>query len=850
MAVIVSNGDTDLHTTNGFYRAESYNMSFFNPTILSLNSTRTIAVTFANAGNCKGLILSIALSADTTRDVTVTLKESGTTRATKTLTASAIYNGTNPYGYWVTPFEFATPYAVDTVASKWTFEISQGTGTGTNYITTSNGSAPSYIAWCDNAVSFTNGDVLVCKDQVIVTSSATTGAVLGTGDATNGTSILICKSSTPPTKTNNVSNLFVQNTTTATLTVGGYIVFGSHSGFQVGTSTTPISASNPFKLLFGTPPVGSRVGFNGAFAYGAPRGTFLFYGEVPAIRDYTFTADAPVGQSYFDVADTTGINTGDVFWLGGQDHYSNAEIRYYTVTGTTATRVSISPNITYQKRLSGFKAYKVNGYGIDFSWNGATNPWFGMGIASNLYMKGVRLWVSDTANNSGQTFFVTGGSVAQSNEDAGYRSKIEFYQCVRGAGQTALIGGYTPMDGIKVSECYGFGSTMMISGTAEYDYWTVKGILEESNNYSSIGNGQRAASNTGYPTWKIENNLFDTVSQGSVRGKNVIYRNNYIKGGSSGGWQILVGDCLNVADWSNNTWHSAPSSVQLYNIAMNITMKNEKRLYGMGLVDYRHIIPVSGSIQSKVIVQDPDFNCVVETYTYGGANRTQIFDGSRVAVTGNNASNESFSYMPYGNITKTGTGLADTTVRTAGGFAMRFEPVDPLLKMHWEQNIPTGNIQNKTMTVSLWVKINNSAYWAGTHSMPTLTIDYDNGTLATATALTNTSWQQLAVTFTPATTYGQIEMKVTGATDATGTDRYFYVDDVNIAYPAGVAIDLGNLDLWAEGLPVAPAIATMPSLGGVWDEPLTAHTIAGSAGVVVGEILSNTDATQAKVDGL
>ena len=70
---------------------------------------------------------------------------------------------------------------------------------------------------------------------------------------------------------------------------------------------------------------------------------------------------------------------------------------------------------------------------------------------------------------------------------------------------------------------------------------------------------------------------------------------------------------------------------------------------------------------------------------------------------------------------------------------------------------------------------------------------------------------------------------------ATGTNRYFYVDDVNVAYPAGVAIDLGNLDLWAEGLPVAPAIATMPSLGGVWDEPLSAHTIAGSFGALAGE---------------
>jgi hypothetical protein len=170
--------------------------------------------------------------------------------------------------------------------------------------------------------------------------------------------------------------------------------------------------------------------------------------------------------------------------------------------------------------------------------------------------------------------------------------------------------------------------------------------------------------------------------------------------------------------------------------------------------------------------------------------------------------------------------------------------------MHWEQNVPTGNIQNKTMTVSLWVKLNNSAYWAGTHSMPTLTINYDNGTLATAVAQQNTNWQQLACTFTPTTGYGQIEMKITGATDATGTNRYFYVDDVNIAYPAGVAIDLGSLDMWAEGLPVAPAIATMPSIQGVWDEPLSAHTVPGSAGKILKDTEANTDVTQAKVDTL
>jgi hypothetical protein len=157
--------------------------------------------------------------------------------------------------------------------------------------------------------------------------------------------------------------------------------------------------------------------------------------------------------------------------------------------------------------------------------------------------------------------------------------------------------------------------------------------------------------------------------------------------------------------------------------------------------------------------------------------------------------------MTYGEIQRTHSTLPDTTVRTAGGSAMRFTPTSSTDSMYWEQIIPTGNIQTKTMTITCWVYINNAAYYAGTHTKPTLTVTYDQTSTVTAVATgTAGSWQQLACTFTPTTGYGQIEMKVTGATDATGTDRYFYVDDVNVAYPAGVAIDLGNLDLWADGI--------------------------------------------------
>ena len=228
-----------------------------------------------------------------------------------------------------------------------------------------------------------------------------------------------------------------------------------------------------------------------------------------------------------------------------------------------------------------------------------------------------------------------------------------------------------------------------------------------------------------------------------------------------------------------------------------------------------------------------------------------MIEGAQLAITNEGGTtNKDRSIFRNGTIYRTGTGLADTTVRTAGGYALKFDSRNGSDLMTGKQTIPTGGIQNKTMFVSVWVKISNSAYWAGTHTNPTLTITYDQATTTSTVATNTTDWQLLSCVFTPTTNYGQIEMKLTCASDATSPNNVFYVDDVNVSYPAGIAINLGGLDLWANGLPVAPAIATVPSLAGVWDEPLTAHTIAGSAGVVVGEILSNTDATQAKVDTL
>ena len=81
MAVILSdsrnvNYDGKLSTANSFYRVEAHNLAHASTTAVALSTLRTLAVTFANAGNCQGIILCLSnTSAVIDRDLTVRLQE-------------------------------------------------------------------------------------------------------------------------------------------------------------------------------------------------------------------------------------------------------------------------------------------------------------------------------------------------------------------------------------------------------------------------------------------------------------------------------------------------------------------------------------------------------------------------------------------------------------------------------------------------------------------------------------------------------------------------------------------------------------------------------------------------------
>lgn len=218
-----------------------------------------------------------------------------------------------------------------------------------------------------------------------------------------------------------------------------------------------------------------------------------------------------------------------------------------------------------------------------------------------------------------------------------------------------------------------------------------------------------------------------------------------------------------------------------------------------------------------------------------------------VNIAGNLA--DSQGYYPEGNIYSTGAGLTDTTVRTVGGYPMRFRSEYGDVNLEFKQDIPTGNILGKTMSVGVWVHIAGSAFWAGNYIMPRLTVIYDNGTEAYAEAAQVAgSWQLLQVPFTPATAYGLLNITFSCASDTTGGDEYVYVTDWSVLYPAGAQLDLGKQSVWARGLPVVPTIATNLSAADVWATPTTTLTGSGTVGKLVVDTKDKVDVVEIKAD--
>ncbi len=847
MAILISNGSNNISTANAFFRVESANLSPLGSALPSIASAQTIPVTFANVGNCKGVVLAFSYNTTTTIDRSVIVKlqqfVAGSwvdTLSTVTLTASQINNGmsgSNAIGTWLVPCEFSVSTLITTAASTWRFNVVQTGGTsGTWTLACSSATTTHffYAAWCDTLATYASGDQIICKDKITVNSNCSFDGIAITGDTARGVCGVLCRSTTPATP----EMLEWENAPSAsyTMTLKGMFIMSSHSGFRAGTSASRIPVAQKAKIYTDTPNIGAFnfanfVGFYAANAAGA-KTSFYAYGEIPAVNRTTFTNALAVGATSITSAVATGWQVGDLIRIGKRDIIGGTiPPTNHSISAISGTTITITPAISHAARVAGGTLIKTGRCGVEFKYvnSGGTVVLalqHVLGFASNFEVNG--------ADVIDQQFSFSQNTAS---DDTNYSSAWLFQDVnkIYISDARPLVNALTgPSKGVtfnRVNAQNGFITT----------HFGNLGLLLLNDSWIQDMSRHSFALNKYSITNLVVEGGNDIPWTG--QGAQITHTGNRYWGCTYVWRPVLLAGAV---DWKNNYYDKCNYPIAFQSTTM-VGVKMIDDVFGSSVANVADVAFV-GTGYGEIEIANG-------TGTQGAVLvPTSSIPGTIVRYSNYNATpNDDRCYLTAGNFQRTGYGLGDTTVRTggttfgaasSGKFAMRFQPLANAYSenLKWSQNVPTGNIQNKTMTVSVWVKINNAAYYSVTHVKPTLKIDYDNGTVISAVATSDASTGQLlSLTFTPTTTYGQITMSIEGSTTATGTNAYFYIDDINVAYPAGVSLDAGSLDLWASALPVMPTIATFPSLGGVWDEAVNSHTIAGSFGQLMKDTEIKTD---------
>jgi hypothetical protein len=840
MSVIVSDQSNPSYTgklsqVNGFYRVESYNLSqlYTDINTIYLSTEVDIPVTFANGGNCQGVIIGLqqsqkAVQGPTDMSVQVRLQQNvasvWTDRASVTLTPLQIHRLSDAMSQlyqndvFMVPFTGGTfPYPVDTTAGNWRFAVIQTGGTvGTwNIRVTSAATNAVYATWCDNPVSFTSGaDCLIVKDPVTIDMSCYFKGVALLNDANRSVCGMVCSSATITPDT--VAGLRWANPPAAayTMTVDGIFVFSAHSGFRIGTQAQPI----PLTAAATVSVVPATTG-GAAYSYlqtisSGGKVNFFFWGAIPTWERTRIAGDTPVGSTTIGTVDTVDWKSGDSIFIGGQDVRGLGERTIYTVTGyDSANRLlSISPALAVNNRKNGGCLIRATGYAVNFN-SSSTNS-VNMGCL-NLHLSGVSVRDHSFYGSSGPDDWTAyPSSIGQT-----YISHCCFYSDTN--TQSALYGLALGLYGTTLDSCNFFNKRPFDSAFVGSGNLTM--MLG-----SAAGPPVRVAvSNCWFstPNWATSANAIDFGSC-VLALSNCVFE-NYDKpflGYSSSGQKVSqtlprreIRNCLFFGNSSTD------GAVYEANNARSLSANNTFSNNNVGLTG---ISDGGRSVQDTFvnntidIATGPDFayafvspvssNLIIAN-ALDGSGRTL---GQSSVASLNNIPNNDVIFSSFGTCFRTGPGLPDTTVHTARpnayGLLLYPSPISfwPLEWPHYTDSrvIPTGNIQGQPLTVSAWVMMGTSAYYAGDHQNPTLNVAYDGTASGSVVAVNGTNWQQLAMTVMPQTSTPYVEAWVSAATDHTGSKRGVYVDDwaVTPTYP----VDTQPLDLAAYGKPMWPPYST------------------------------------------
>lgn len=830
-------------------------------------------------------------------------------RDSKTLTSSEIMNATDNSNSGIfVPFEMTTPYAVDTVASKWRYRVSQGSGSNNWTLLASSAATPTpiYAAWCDNAVSFTNNDSVIAKDVLTIDQSATFKGLLGAGNTTIAWALVGCRQATPTVA--DVANVKWQNPPSAsyTLTIDGVIVTSAHTGVRIGTSTTPILYANQAIVNFISPTVGTISGFRHSSGYAIPaitRYTLQLYGSYLSTRETTLSQeikastvsvssatpcvvtwtsntlaeDDPIsitttgalptgitasqiyyvknlsgntfnisatpggaeintsgGQSGVHTAntpiyttDTTGWTVGSIVSVSGSVTKNSADIFNLkrTIATISGNLITLSNNLTQPRIVGGRVINWSEGYGIQFlGYDTIINGNFQ--AASNIHVEGVE-------SRLGLVFTGSTGSNMYHHEDAANASQYKITRSSFNNADYRTSNKYTinsmqiPPQGFEISYNHGgYACALWYYGnyTAGSSGASKSGSFIVQSNYMSniglaYGLGVSSTSSSVLSPQVIDNYFegfpagygLTLKGYGGVFSGNTFYAcNTNVLGGAYLG-AVTFYDAINFTG-ANNIFDNCNTAVclsvgfQKCEFTDNIfgpTISNTNDIvYEDGIFpDYQENSPTGAVIISPASA---------ESLLASGSIRIRDYNNTvgdyRSVVSGGKY------YSSSGNL------IGETTQTTD--------------EIETSYTFLSGAISTFKLAAVVGCKIENANYYAGTYTLPSVSLIYGDDAAIIDSAIASTAQQRLIAISTPADDNKNIIITLTQKTDATSTDADVTWSDLTINTRKYGYIFVSVEKQISEIIPYIYGEVTTPVTNPFISEPVEA-TVAAYTGITV-----------------
>lgn len=232
---------------------------------------------------------------------------------------------------------------------------------------------------------------------------------------------------------------------------------------------------------------------------------------------------------------------------------------------------------------------------------------------------------------------------------------------------------------------------------------------------------------------------------------------------------------------------------------------------------------------SQIVFNDSNFGSPTFVNGYSG-----LLNGSRIGFQNlNDTANNNHTYYKYGILRSTGTGLADTTVRTSGSLGVQMAPENATTGMMWEFNI----LAPASSFVSFIGWFQKNAAFGTDVARVELWLPGSTAADATSTLTDVTgAYQAVSVGATySGTANGLATIKIYALT--TTASAYLYADDFYNA-DTSTAMKIAALDVWYQGLPSSLIVAQGVTGGLVWSELTSGMTASGTIGNFILKLLT------------